>query len=177
MAAHDGRLEMSRWLVSKWSEEAERDPLNSVKSKEFHPDCTDGAGQTPLFWTFARGSVSVDLARYFVEECGADFFRVFTLKSNPSTSSLSPPLYCSAFSLAIQLAPGFVEEQLRKKTENMGTRFSAQVVKTDFEGVTLTGRQIQEIQVGSRVQWRAPQRDAHELTRVPVLLFFSTESS
>lgn len=142
MAAHDGRMEMSKWIVNKWLEEAERDPGSTV-SKEFFADVLDGGGQTPLFWTFARGSVSVELARYFVEECGCDFFKVFKLKSNPG-SSIQP--YASPFSLAIQLAPNFVEEQLQKKTENCGTRFQFQVMKNDFTGITLTGDQITSIQ-------------------------------
>jgi hypothetical protein len=142
MSAHDGRTEMSKWLVNKWAEEAERDP-GSQTTKEFHADVADGGGQTPLFWTFARGSVSVELARYFVEDCGCDFFRVFPLKPNPGSDVRG---CASPFSLAIQLAPGFVEEQLLKKTENCGTRFQFQVMKNDFTGVTVKESQIVAIQ-------------------------------
>ena len=213
MAAHDGQTAMARWIVARWSEESFRDPPGSLLTRQFHADVEDASGQTPLFWTFARGTVSVELARFLVEDCGADFFRVFTLRSthtrpletfehalatkaklnlvksgkstlklvrDPNTGAIEREWrgyryvdkvvrlapddaegvledemlvqyeevdgFCSPFSLAIELAPPFVEEQLRKKVANMGTRFQCAVFKFDFVGVTVRNEQVDAIQ-------------------------------
>jgi len=171
MAAHDGQLDMCRWLLSRWDEERERDPNNVELNSKFTAEVLDGENQTPLFWTFARGNVNVDLARFFVEERGCDLFRVFPLYSQvpvPVLDASGRPTmeldaktgketavtrmerrfdgHVSAFSLPIQLAPDFVEEQLRSKSVNMGCRFQMQVMKFSFEGITLRTEQVQRIQ-------------------------------
>jgi hypothetical protein len=182
MAAHDGQLDMSRWILHHWDEEKERDPTNSSGLNDiYHAEVEDGLGQTPLFWTFARGTVSVDLARFFVEERRCNLFRVYTMKTKSPRTHLVPATeeeikqgkpkkkivpandaagkqiidtridgYCSAFSLAIQLAPDFVVENLAKKARNEGSRFSAQIMRFDFAGITLRPEQITKVNNGHK---------------------------
>lgn len=91
MACHDSRLEMARYLIEEC---------------DMKPDSKDKAGQTPLFWCFARGPYDKNLAEFLLS-AGADPFNVCKLPSKNDE-----PVYMSPMVLGILYEPEFARKVL-----------------------------------------------------------------